>query len=152
MSDVEKVKVIFDHLNIILSVIVFLSFLVLLVSAIGMASATGINIGERTREIGVMRSIGATPKKIYSLFVSEGMIVSIISIGLGLLLSYPLSQLASVFFGNLMLGEEAVLTYAFSISGFIITIIVTIIFGWLASRIPARNAVKIPTRDALSYE
>jgi len=95
MSDAEKVNVVFDHLNIILSIIVFLSFLVLLISAVGMASATGINIGERTREIGVMRAIGATPKKIYSIFVSEGMIVSFFSILIGLILSYPLSQLAS---------------------------------------------------------
>ena len=37
-----------------------------------MASATGINIGERTREIGVMKAIGTTPKMIYSLFVTVG--------------------------------------------------------------------------------
>jgi len=152
MSDAEKVKVIFDHLNIILSVIIFLSFLVLSVSAIGMATATGINISERTREIGVMRSIGATPKKIYTLFIYEGMIISITSILIGLILSYPLSQLASIFFGNLMLGEKAVLAYAFSPLGFAITIVTTISFGWLASRIPALNAVKLSTRDALSYE
>ncbi len=152
MSEAERVKVIYDHLNIILSIIVFLSFLVLLVSAVGMASAMGINIGERTREIGVMRAIGATPKKIYSIFVSEGMIISFFSILIGLLLSYPLSQLAAVFFGNLMLGEEAVLEYAFSPLGFFITITVTVLFGWLASRIPAGNAVKITTREALSYE
>ncbi|MCF6349308.1 MAG: FtsX-like permease family protein [Flavobacteriaceae bacterium] len=152
MSDVERVKVIYDHLNIILSVIVFLSFLVLLVSAVGMASATGISITERTREIGVMRAIGGTPKKIYSIFVSEGMIISFISIIIGLLLSFPLSQLASIFFGNLMLGEEAVLEYAFSPLGFFITIAVTIIFGWLASRLPARSAVKKSIREALAYE
>jgi len=152
MSDAERVKVIFDHLNIILLVIVFLSFLVLLVSAVGMASATGINIGERTREIGVMRAIGATPKKIYSIFVNEGMIVSFFSILIGLILSYPLSQLASIFFGNLILGKEAILEYAFSPLGFVITITTTIIFGWLASRIPAGSAVKISTREALSYE
>jgi len=152
MSDAERVKVIYDHLNIILSTIVILSFLVLIVSAIGMASATGINIGERTREIGVMRAIGATPKMIYSIFVSEGMIISFVSILLGIIISYPLSKVASVFFGNLMLGEEAVLQYAFSPLGFAVTLGVTISFGWLASRIPARNAVKTSTREALDYE
>jgi ABC-type antimicrobial peptide transport system permease subunit len=117
-----------------------------------MASATGINIWERTREIGVMRAIGATPKMIYALFVNEGMITCTISILLGLLLSYPLSQLASVFFGKLMLGEGSVLQYAFSPLGFLITIIVTLLFGWLASRIPAKSAIKISTHKALSYE
>ncbi len=152
MSQAERVKIIYDHLNIILMTIVLLSFLVLVVSAIGMASATGINIMERTREIGVMRAIGATPRKIYSLFVMEGMITSILSILLGLLLSWPLSKLAAIFFGNLMLGKEAELQYAFSPLGFLITVTVTILFGWLASRIPAKSAVKVPTHKALSYE
>ena len=152
MSQAERVKIIYDHLNIILMTIVLLSFLVLIVSAIGMASATGINIMERTREIGVMRAIGATPKKIYALFVMEGMITSTLSILLGLLLSWPLSKLAAVFFGNLMLGKEAELQFAFSPSGFWTTLAVTFLFGWLASRIPAKSAIGLPTHKALLYE
>lgn len=153
MSHANKVRTIYAHLNIILSVILFLSFLVLVVSAVGMASATSINIGERTREIGVMRAIGATPKKIYSLFTYEGMIISVGSIVLGLVLAYPISEAAAVFFGRLMLGEQAVLEYAFSSLGFIITLAVTLFFGWFASRLPAVNAVtKVSTREALTYE
>lgn len=152
MSQAERVKVIYDHLNIILTTIVFLSFTVLVVSALGMASATGISILERTREIGVIRAIGATPGMIFQLFVAEGMVTSIASIVLGLLLAWPLSQVASVFFGDLMLGEGAALHYMFSGEGFLITLVTTLMFGWLASRIPARRAIQIPTRDALAYE
>jgi putative ABC transport system permease protein len=152
MSQAERVKVIYDHLNIILTTIVFLSLLVLVVSALGMASATGIGILERTREIGILRSIGATPRMIFQMFVAEGMITSIVSILLGLLLAWPLSRVAAVFFGKLMLGEGAVLRYAFSGEGFTITLVTTLVFGWLASRIPARRAIQIPTRDALAYE
>jgi putative ABC transport system permease protein len=152
MSQAERVKVIYDHLNIILTTIVFLSLLVLVVSALGMASATGIGILERTREIGILRSIGATPRMIFQMFVAEGMITSIASILLGLLLAWPLSRVAAVFFGKLMLGEGAVLRYAFSGEGFTITLVTTLVFGWLASRIPARRAIQIPTRDALAYE
>lgn len=152
MSQAERVKVIYDHLNIILTTIVFLSLLVLAVGALGMASATGISILERTREIGVLRAIGATPKMIFQLFVAEGMIASVASILLGLLLAWPLSKVAAVFFGKLMLGEGAVLRYAFSGEGFSITLAATLIFGWLASRIPARRAIQVSTRDALAYE
>ncbi|MBI5057772.1 MAG: ABC transporter permease [Nitrospirae bacterium] len=150
MMQAERVKIIYDHLKIILVTIVFFALLVLVVSAIGMASATSINIMERTREIGVLRAIGATPRIIYNLFVAEGMIVSVISIFLGLLLSWPLSIVASRFFGNLMLEVE--LRSSFSKTGFVITLIATLVFGWLASRIPARNAVKVSTREALAYE
>ncbi len=107
-------------------------------------------IMERTREIGVLRAIGATPKIIYNLFVAEGMIVSVFSIFLGLLLSWPLSIVASKFFGNLML--EVALRFSFSKIGFVITLTTTLIFGWIASRIPAQKAVSVSTREALAYE
>ena len=152
MSQAERVKVIYDHLNIILSTIVLLSLSVLIVSALGMASATGINIMERTREIGLLRAIGATPRMIFQLFVIEGMIISVTSILLGLLLAWPLSMLASGIFGTLMLGEGATLRYAFSVEGFLITLLTTLVFGWLASRIPAQKATGVSTREALSYE
>ncbi|MDJ1499974.1 ABC transporter permease [Xanthocytophaga agilis] len=152
MSQAERVRIIYAHLNIILTNILILSFLVLVVSAVGMASATGINIWERTREIGVMRAIGATSAQIYSLFVREGFLISIMSVLLGLIIAYPLSQLAALFFGNLMLGQNSILAYAFSIPGFLITLVVTLLFGWLASRIPARSAIAISTRQALVYE
>jgi ABC-type lipoprotein release transport system permease subunit len=51
-----------------------------------------------------------------------------------------------------MLGEGAVLTYAFSTSGFVITVIATLVFSLFASRIPAGSAVRLATREALSYE
>ncbi len=152
MSQAERVKVIYDHLNIILTAIVFLALTVLVVSALGMASATGINIMERTREVGVLRAIGATPEMIYRLFVAEGMIVSAASVFLGLLLAWPLSLAASPFFGSLMLGNGALLRFAFSAGGFWITLVTTALFGWTASRIPARRAIKVSTREALTYE
>lgn len=152
MSQAERAQVIFNHLNIILTVIVFLSLLVLLVGALGMASATGINIMERTREIGVLRAIGATPKMIYSMFVIEGMLVSIASILLGIMLAWPLSIVASAFFGDLILGNDVSLDFAFSNSGFGITLAVTLVFGWLASRVPARRAITVSTREAIAYE
>lgn len=152
MSQAERVKVIYDHLNIVLTVLVLLSLLVLIVAGLGMASATSITILERTREIGVMRAIGATPQMIFKLFVTEGMLTSVISIMLGLLMAWPLSRVAAVFFGKLMLGEGTVLRYVFSVESCLITLIPTLAFGWLASRIPARRAIQLSTRDALSYE
>jgi hypothetical protein len=51
-------------------------------------------------------------------------------------LAWPLSLAASPFFGSLMLGSGALLRFAFSAVGFWITLVTTIFFGWLASRIP----------------
>jgi len=152
MSQTERAEIIYNHLDIILTLFALLSLLVLAVSALGMASATGINVLERTREIGVMRAIGATPGIIKHIFVSEGIMINSISILLGLLLSLPLSAAAAKFFGNLILGHDVSLAFAFSSTGLIFTLLLTLVFGWLASRIPARKAVMVPTREALSYE
>lgn len=152
MSQAERAKIIYDHLNIILTLFTALSSLVLLISTLGMAAATGTGIIERTREIGVMRAIGATPKIIYGLFVAEGAVVSSAGIVAGLALSLPLSYYAAEFFGELILGHGIPLKFAFSQIGFAITLALTLLFGWLASRIPARKAIAISTREALSYE
>lgn len=152
MSQTERAKIIYDHLNIILTLFTLLSTLVLVVGALGMAAATSTNILERTREIGVMRAIGATPKIVYRLFEVEGAIVSMTGIILGLLLSLPLSFYATKFFGALILGHNISLNFAFSHIGLAVTLLITLVFGWLASRIPARKAVSISNREALSYE
>lgn len=152
MSQAERAKIIYDHLNIILTLFTFLSALVLVISTLGMAASTGTNILERAREVGVMRAIGATPSIIYRLFVAEGAVVAFIGIVSGFLLSLPLSLYASEFFGELILGHGVQLHFAFSQMGFVITLAITLVFAWLASRLPARKAISISNREALSYE
>jgi putative ABC transport system permease protein len=151
MAQAERVKIIADHLDIVLLAIGILSLPVLVVSAFGMASATGINVQERTREIGVLRAIGATPRTILRLITMEGLTTSTVSVMLGLLIAQPLSGVASVLFGRLMLGEGATLRYAFSLQGFAIAACTTLLFGLMASRIPARTALRTTTQEALDY-
>jgi putative ABC transport system permease protein len=150
VSNAGLIKIIYDHLNIILVMLILLALLVLVMGALGMASATGINVMERTREIGVMRAIGATPGAISRMFVGEGIVIGIVSLIAGMILSLPMSSRVAGFFGNLIL--ETPLDFAFSTAGFCVTLAVTFSFAWLASRIPAGRAVKIPTREALAYE
>jgi len=152
ISEAERVKIIYDHLVIILSRLIFLSLLVLTVSAIGLASATSINILERTREIGIMRAIGATPRSLSSIFKLEGLYISIFSIVLGLIITLPFSAHASQFFGRLMHKDSDILGLILSAFGLAITVLFTILFAWLASTIPAKKAIKVKPRIALSYE
>lgn len=151
MSHAERGRVIADHLDIVLAVLVILSLLVLMVSAMGMASAMAISIQERTREIGVMRAIGATPAMVSRRLLREGLQLGVVSLVLGLLAAWPLGEAAAGAFGRLMLGENARLQFAFSPTGLLAVIGVTLGFAWAASRLPARRAMSIPTRDALAY-
>lgn len=151
MSQAERVRVIADHLDIVLTVLVALSLLVLLVSAIGMGSSMAIRIQEQTREIGIMRAIGATPGVVFRRFVAEAMKLGAASIAAGLVVAWPLGAAASAAFGRLMLGEGATLRFAFSPTGLAVVVTVTLVCAWLAGRVPAGRAVRIPTREALAY-
>jgi len=151
MSQTERVQVIADHLDIVLTVLVALSALVLLVSAMGMGSAIAIELHGRRREIGVMRAIGATPRMVYRRLLVEGMTLGAASLALGLLIAWPLGAVASAAFGRLMLGQDAELRSAFSPTGLGVVVVATLVFAWAASRVPARRALRVPAVEALAH-
>lgn len=151
MSHAERGRIIFDHLDIILMSLLLLSFLVLTVSAIGNAAAVGVDVLQRTRELGVMRAIGATPRDITRLLRLEGLLVSLAAIVIGVGLAVPLTSAATAFFSDLMLGEGGRLAPTVSGVGLLVTMLVTSGFGVLATWYPARSALRVPTHEALSY-
>ncbi len=139
-----------EHMGVLVNSLLAMSILLGLVGALGLMSAMSMNIIERTREIGVLRAIGATPRKIRNLVINEGLLIGIISIpiafGLSLLLSFYMGQL---------IGDMAFRTpLPLSVSSVAMMIWVLIIVAGsiTATMYPAGRAVKITIREALSYE
>ena len=75
-----------------------MAILMALVGTIGLTSAMSMNILERTREIAVMRAIGATPQKIRNLIVWEGFLIGAFSI----IFAFALSAIFSAYMGQLI--------------------------------------------------
>ena len=73
-----------------------MALLTALVGSIGLTGTMGMNVLERTREIGVMRSIGAVDQEIMRTVIVEGMLIGSISWILGALLSFPITYLVIV--------------------------------------------------------
>ena len=72
----------------------FLVIMAAILSTVGVIGLTGtmtINVLESTREIGVMRSIGASHGSIFGIFITEGVVVALMAWAAGALLSLPLS-------------------------------------------------------------
>jgi len=109
-----------------------------------------MNVLERTREIGVMRSIGAVNSSIMQLVVVEGMIIGLISWVLGALFSIPITHAMDYLLGVSLVNVP--LDYNFSMQGLIIWVVVVIVLSSLACILPARNAVRLTVRDVLAYE
>ena len=107
----------------------------------------GVDVLQRTRELGVMRAIGATPEAIAQLLRRESVVVSVLAVGFGVLLAVPLTAGATTFFGALMLGDGARLEFAWSATGLGVTLLTTFSFGgWRAGFQRATRFASPPTR------
>jgi putative ABC transport system permease protein len=137
-------------INILIYVLLVMAVLIAIVGGLGLMGTMGMNVMERTREIGVMRSLGAVDMSIMQLVVIEGMIIGVVSWALGALFSIPITYGLNYMLGVALLNVP--MAYAFSPSGLIIWVIIVIFLSALASILPARNAVRLTVRDILAYE
>ena len=74
-------KTIGDSLNIIVVFLVIMAALLAAVGGIGLSGTMSINVLESTREIGVMRAVGASNGSIYQIFITEGVVVGLVELG-----------------------------------------------------------------------
>jgi putative ABC transport system permease protein len=138
------------HMKVLVNSLLAMAILMAIVGTLGLMSTISMNVMERTREIGVMRAIGATPKKIKNLVVWEGLIIGALSILVAFILSVLLSSFMGRFIGNMAFKTPLSLTI--SIIALAIWIVIIIAGSYIATLYPARRANKITTREALAYE
>jgi putative ABC transport system permease protein len=105
---------------------------------------------ERTREIGVMRAIGATDRQVMKLVLTEGLIIGLISWFIGVLLAFPISYLMSYIINMSIFGVTG--EFSFTATGFIIWLGIVLVLSLVAGIIPANNAARLTIREVLSYE
>jgi len=136
--------------NILIYILLVVAILITLVGALGLTSTMSMNILERTREIGVMRAIGATNPIIMRMVIAEGLMVGLFSGGLGSLLSLPVSQVLGYVIGNSFMSSP--LHFSFSWQGWLLWLGGSLLIAALASLIPARTAVQMTIREVITYE
>jgi putative ABC transport system permease protein len=136
--------------DILVYFLLFMAALIALVGGLGLGGTMSMNVIERTREIGIMRSIGASDFAILSMVVVEGMLIGIISWALGILLSIPMSRLLGNIVGVAFL--KVPLKFIFSMDGFVLWLVIVVVLSAFASLVPAWNAARLTVRDVLAYE
>ena len=139
-----------DGLGIITQFLMIMSFLTALVGSIGLTGTMSMNVIDRTREIGIMRAIGAHDRVITQMVIVEGLLIGFMSWLLGSLLSLPISRGLSNTISYALFNVPA--TYSFSAVGFIYWFVIAIVLAVVASILPARSATHLTIREAISYE
>ncbi len=136
--------------NIMVVFMVIMAVLLAVVGGLGLMGTMSINVLERTREIGVLRAIGASDGAVLQVVVVEGVFIGVISWFIAALVAYPLSKSLSDAVGIAFV--QAPLSFIFSTEGIILWLVIVVVLTALASFLPARGASKLTVREVLAYE
>lgn len=139
-----------NQFNFLIFFLLMMAVMVAIVGGLGLGGTMSLNVLERTREIGIMRSIGAGNKEIRKLVMIEGMMVGLFSWVIAVPLSLPITYAFCYMIGNAFF--ERVLVFNIVPMGMLIWLIVIIIIATVASILPARRASKMSISETLSYE
>ena len=126
----------------------------LLVSAIGMFNTMTVTLLERTKEIGIMRTIGAAPIDIKWLFVSESIVVGFLGGVTGILMGVALGTIVNLAlnFAASQFGGQSVNLFAFPLDFLAFIAVFSAGVGYLTGIFPAKRAATLNPLDAIRYE
>lgn len=139
-----------DGLIILTAFLLFMAGLTALVGSIGLAGTMSLNVLERTREIGVMRAVGATNPILMRMVIVEGVIIGMVSWVLAVLLAFPLSKLMADTMSIALFDAPS--NFVYTPTGFVIWLGLVLVLSVFASVMPARNAANLTIREVLAYE
>jgi putative ABC transport system permease protein len=140
-------------IGILQLVLVAIASIALVVASIGIMNTMLTSVMERTREIGIMKAIGATNTDIMSIFIIEGMLVSSIGGIFGIILGVFGSQGLTAILNNFMtMGGSSNLTPVITLTSVILAVAVSLIVGVFSSLYPAWKAARMSPIEAVRYE
>ena len=145
-NDLDGMRFQFGIVTMLLTV---MSVLITTVGGFGLVGTMGMNVTERIREIGVMRSIGADTRMILNIVIIEGLVIGLISWTIGAAVSIPIGQMLGNTIGDLLMGSP--LTHTFSTTGVLIWLGVVVTLSTLASIMPALKAARLEVRETLAH-
>lgn len=139
-----------SSVNVLVGFMLFMAFLLAVVGGLGLASTMSLNVLERTREIGVMRAIGAADGAVRSVFLTEGLVIGVLSWAIAVLISIPIATQFAAAIGQSFF--ERPLDYVFVPAAPILWFIIVMAISAAASLLPSNRAAQVSVRESLAYE
>ncbi|RPJ24617.1 MAG: ABC transporter permease, partial [Chloroflexi bacterium] len=139
-----------ESLDILVTLLLIMAVLTALVGSMGLAGTMGMNVLERTREIGIMRAIGADDRAVMRTVIAEGVFVGMLSFGLAIILSIPFTYLLARIVSLAVF--QSPIPIIFTYMGYAIWLGLVLVLSAVASILPARNAARLTIREVLAYE
>jgi putative ABC transport system permease protein len=139
-----------ESLDVLVVFLLVMAILTAVVGSMGLTGTMSMNVLERTREIGIMRAIGADDRAVIRTVIAEGVVIGMISFVMAVLLSVPFTYLLSTIVSLAVF--ESPIDVVFTYSGYAIWLGLVLLLSTLASIMPARNAARLTIREVLAYE
>ena len=139
----------FNTFSIVNQMLFSVAMVMGVVGGIGLMGSLSISVVERTREIGVLRSIGGTSPVIMTMFVLEGVLQGLMSWLVAVPLAYVVARPISALLGQTIFQTS--LDFAFNTTAVLIWLLAVLAIAFLASLIPAHAASRISVRESLAY-
>lgn len=138
-----------DTMNSMNAFLLAIAAVSLIVGSIGIANTMFTSVLEKTKEIGIMKAIGARNPDILLIFLFNAGFIGLVGGLIGVILGTILSGFLPALVGNLPLVRGTTIV---SLNSIIMALSVSVIVGILAGIIPAYQASKLKPVDALRYE
>ncbi len=139
----------FSQFAVMTSLLFGLAVVMGLVGGIGLMGSLSISVVERTREIGVLRAIGAQSATMIGMFIMEGVFQGMLSWFSAAPLAFILARPVSRALGQIIIETD--LDYTFSYTAVAVWLAIILLISVLASLLPAWNATRISVRESLAY-
>jgi putative ABC transport system permease protein len=139
-----------ESLDTLVVFLLIMAVLTAIVGSMGLTGTMGMNVLERTREIGIMRAIGADDRAVMWTVIAEGVVIGMISFVLAVLLSIPFTYLLSMIVSLAVF--QSPIAVVFTYTGYAIWLALVLVLSVVASILPARNAARLTIREVLAYE
>jgi len=148
VSQVDAAESFKEISNVLTLFLVAIAGISLLVGGIGIMNIMLVSVSERTREIGLRKSIGATNKDIMLQFLIEAIVITVVAGLAGVVGGILFAYLASLIIVNFESQWQFIVAYDAVAVAFLVSCAIGLIFGLY----PARNAAKLNPIEALRYE
>jgi putative ABC transport system permease protein len=139
-----------DVFDILLIFLLIMAAILASVGGLGLAGTMSMNVIERTREIGVLRAVGASNRDVRRVVLIEGLTVGLLSWTLAIIASVPVGRALSN-----AVGYAVFLTsppYTYSTMGVVGWFVLAVLISAVASLGPAQRASALTVREVLAYE
>ena len=148
--NIEEQFKMFNYLGIGIAALIWIVGLgTLFAGAIGVSNIMLVTVRERTKEIGIRRALGATPRNIIGQILSESIVLTMLAGVLGIVIGVGLLRATGIVLSQ---GDQFFKDPQISFGMAVISLVILIIIGTMAGYVPAQRAMMIKPVEAIGEE